>query len=107
MRAVDARTWAWVDVEQAVDDDDVTGVGGYRRGKGRVVVDLQAVARGGFDLQVLMGADLDRVGGEGAVERHLDASVTGGDVLVKRRVVGRVAIGRTATSGQQEDANQR
>jgi hypothetical protein len=71
------------------------------------VVDLEQVTGGRFDLEVLVGANLDRVGGEGAVEGDLDAGAAVCDVLVKHRVVGRVAVGRTAAGGQQEDANQR
>jgi hypothetical protein len=97
---VDAGAAGAVDVELAADNQGVAPVGGYPGRQARVVVHLQLVTLRVGDRQVLVGPRLDRVAGEGGVERDLGARLARGECGMDGPVVGR---GRAALAASRQE----
>ena len=84
-------TGSGVDVQLAVDDERISGVGRHRWREGGVVVDLEQVAGRILDLESFVAAGLYRIAEDRRVERHLCSVGVVHDVLMQPLVIGDLA----------------
>lgn len=91
MRAVDADARTRIYVQLPMDHDGIAAVNRDVCRQGCVVVDLEPLTGGRFDLETLVAARLHRVGEHSGVEGDLGSVAGVEDVLVKGLVIGGVA----------------
>src|SRR5258708_39925658 len=101
VRAVHAAPGSGVYVQLAVDHERVSRVSRHRWREGGVVIDLEPVSRGIFDLESLVPSRLHRLAEDRRVECHLRAVGAVDDVLVKTCVIGSLA----SSARQQSERN--
>src|SRR5260370_38865222 len=101
VRAVHADPRSRVYVQLAVDHQRVSRVSRHRWREGRVVIDLEPVSRGIFDLESLVPSRLHRLAEDRRIECDFRAVGAVDDVLVKTCVIGSLA----SSARQQSERN--